>query len=154
MGTPDAFGRLLEALESEAIPYLIIGMSAAIAQGVMGSTIDIDLWIDLPPRSSMRVLNIARRAGATVGANTVVYLEDARPVNFVSTVTGLGTFKSESRHAVRAEIGGRKVRVLGLRRIQRSKRAVGRDKDHLHVRLIEGFLRCRRGARARRTKQR
>lgn len=120
----------------------------------MGSTIDIDLWIDLPPPSYMRFPNIARRAGATVGANTVVYLEDARPVNFVSTVTGLGTFQSESRHAVRAEIGGRKVRVLGLRRIQRSKRAVGRDKDHLHVRLIEDFLRCRRGARARRSKPR
>lgn len=126
MGTPDAFGRLLEALESEAIPYLIIGMSAAIAQGVMGSTLDIHLWINLPPRSSMRVLNIARRAGATVGANTVVYLEDGRPVNLVHTVTGLETFQSESRHAVRAQICGRKVRVLGLRRIQRSKRAVGR----------------------------
>lgn len=154
MGTPDAFGRLLEALESEVIPYLIIGMSAAIAQGVMGSTIDIHLWINLPPRSSMRVLNIARRAGATVGANTVVYLEDGRPVNFVYTVTGLGTLQSESRHAVRAQICGRKVRVLGLRRIQRSKRAVGRDKDQLHVRLIEDFLRCRRGARVRRSKPR
>ncbi|HKQ36686.1 MAG TPA: hypothetical protein VJ063_01335 [Verrucomicrobiae bacterium] len=39
----------------------MIGMSAAIAQGVMANTLDVDLWVDLPARQYMRVLNIARR---------------------------------------------------------------------------------------------
>ena len=52
---------------------MMIGMSAAIAQGVMGSTLDIDVWIDLPPRQHMRVQNLAVASGATMGANTVVY---------------------------------------------------------------------------------
>lgn len=62
-------------------------MSAAIAQGVMGSTLDIDVWVDLPPRQYMRVQNLAMASGATMGANTVVDLEDGAPINFVYEVT-------------------------------------------------------------------
>lgn len=120
-------------------------MAAAIAQGVMGSTLDIDVWVDLPPRSYMRVQNIAQRTGATFGANTVVYLEDGRPVNFVYEVTGLGSFPSELKRAVKASLYGREVPMLSLSRIQHSKRAVGRDKDLLHLKLIDDFLKCRKG---------
>ncbi|MBL9176320.1 MAG: hypothetical protein JNL10_22445 [Verrucomicrobiales bacterium] len=42
VGQPDAFARLLAALEADGIWFMIIGMSAAIAQGVMGSTLDIE----------------------------------------------------------------------------------------------------------------
>jgi len=31
-------------------------MSAAILQGVPATTLDTDLWLDLPPRQSIRVL--------------------------------------------------------------------------------------------------
>ena len=75
--------RLLEALETENIRFILIGMSAAIVQGVMETTLDVDLWIDLPKRQYMRVQNIARVAGCTVGASTVVYTQDGTPVNFV-----------------------------------------------------------------------
>ena len=47
--------RLLEALEAEDVRFILIGMSAAIVQGVMGSTLDVDLWVDLPARQYMRV---------------------------------------------------------------------------------------------------
>src|SRR5207249_6403263 len=63
--------RLLEALEAEKIRYTIIGMSAAIAQGVMANTLDVDIWVDLPARQYMRVQNIARNLGGTMAANTV-----------------------------------------------------------------------------------
>jgi len=148
LGGSDAFGRLLAALEADGIRYMIIGMSAAIAQGVMGSTLDIDVWIDLPARQYMRVQNLALKTGATLGANTVAYLEDGRPVNFVYEVTGLGTFRSERKHAIPALLYGRQVPVLSLSRIQRSKRAIGRDKDLLHLKLIADFLKCRRRLKA------
>ena len=124
---------------------MIIGMAAAIAQGVMGSTLDIDVWVDLPPRQYMRVQNLAVTTGATIGANTVVYLEDGTPVNFVYEVTGLGSFESERRHGHPLILRGKEVAVLDLKRIQKSKRAIGRDKDRLHLRLIADFLKCRRG---------
>jgi hypothetical protein len=144
LGQADAFGRLLAALEAADIRFLVIGMSAAIAQGVMGATLDIDLWIDLPARQYMRVQTLAHKTGATIGANTVVYLDDGIPVNFVYDVTGLGDFSAEWKHQVPALLHGRQVPVLKLTRIQKSKQAIRRDKDLLHIRLIADFLKCQR----------
>ena len=122
----------------------MIGMSAAIAQGIMSTTLDVDVWIDLPARQYIRVLNIARRVGANVAANTVVYLEDGTPVNFVYEVTGLGKFDSETKQLPRVLIAGHATPVLPLEKIVQSKQAIGRDKDKLHVNQIHEFLRCRR----------
>lgn len=134
----------METLEAEQIGYVLIGMAAAVAQGVMANTLDVDLWIDLPVRQYMRVLNLARRLGATVAANTVVYLGDGTPVNFVYEVTGLSSFAREARQVTHALIHGHNVPVLRLQRILKSKAAVGRDKDKLHILHIRDFLRCQR----------
>jgi hypothetical protein len=136
----------LEALEAEKIGFMMIGMSAAIAQGVAATTLDIDLWINLRPRDYMRILNIARAVGATVAANTVVYLRDGKPVNFVYEVTGLGSFLKELKYAKNFEIYGHGIPVLNLNRIMKSKGEVGRDKDKLHILLIKEFLRVQRKA--------
>lgn len=61
---------------------MLIGMSAAVVQGVAGQTLDVDVWIGLPSRQHMRPINIAVGQGAAIAAKTVVYLEDGTPVNF------------------------------------------------------------------------
>jgi hypothetical protein len=137
----------LEALEAEKIRYILIGMSAAVAQGVMANTLDIDLWIELPSRQYMRVMNLAIDQGATMAAKTVVYLEDGVPVNFVYEVTGLGKFASEWRYTVKTMLHGHEVPVLKLERILKSKEAIRRDKDELHILHIREFLGLRRKAR-------
>jgi len=38
-------------------------MSAAILQGCPATTLDTDLWIDLPPREYMRVLRLCLKPG-------------------------------------------------------------------------------------------
>jgi len=139
--------RLLEALEAEEIPYILIGMSAAVLQGVLGQTLDVDLWIGLSTRQYMRVINIAIKHGATAAANTVVYLKDGMPVNFVFEVTGLASFKTEHKKAHRISFHGKKIPVLPLERIRKSKSAIRRDKDLLHVKLIEEFLRCQKAGK-------
>lgn len=125
---------------------MLIGMSAALAQGVMGTTFDVDLWVDLPSRQYMRVQNLARLQGATVAANTVVYLEDGTPVNFVFEVTGLGPFSREYKYARQLRFRDVRLPVLALKRIVKSKAAIRRDKDLLHLKLISDFLRCQRVA--------
>ena len=49
-------------------------MSGAILQGVPATTLDTGIWIDLPPRQYMRVINLCLRQGAKMRANTVVDL--------------------------------------------------------------------------------
>ena len=87
--------RLMGALGQEKIGFLLIGMSAAIVQGVPGSTLDVDLWIDLPERQHMRPVKVALAQDARMLRNTVIELSDETLVNFVYKVTGLGSFAEE-----------------------------------------------------------
>lgn len=119
-------------------------MSAAILQGVPGSTQDIDLWLDLQPRQYMRVINLARSLGAQMIRNTVVELRDGTLVNFVYEVTGLRKFASEFRHAKMLLFHGRKVPVMPLERIRKSKEAIRRPKDLVHLEYIAELLRLKR----------
>lgn len=123
---------------------MLIGMSAAIVQGVMESTLDVDVWIDLPARQYMRLQNIARRQGGAMGATTVSYLEDGTPLNFVFEVNGLGSFAKEFRHTKRLPFQGRETPVLKLERILKSKEFIRRDKDLPHIIQIKGLLKCRK----------
>lgn len=146
---PHPIARLLEALEAEDIRYILVGMSAAIVQGVMGTTLDVDFWIDLPPREYMRVQNIARKLGGTVGANTVVYAPDGTPLNFIfGGLAGLDSFKLESKRTRKMLFRGKKISVLKLERILKSKETLRRDKDLLHSIHIRELLRCQRALKA------
>jgi hypothetical protein len=112
-------------------------MSAAILQGVPATTLDTDLWIDLPERQYIQVLNLCRKLGAIIRANTVVDLEDGSTVNFLYRVDGLLSFAQEFKRARRLRWLGAKVAVLPLARIYRSKKFVGRPKDLAHLPLLE-----------------
>jgi hypothetical protein len=144
----------LEALETENIRFILIGMSAAIVQGVMETTLDVDLWIDLPKRQYMRVQNIARSVGCAIAANTVVYTEDGTPVNFVYEVNGLGAFASEWKKTESMAFRGKNIPVLKLERILKSKETIRRDKDLSHIIHIRELLRCRRALKAKIAKPR
>lgn len=112
-------------------------MSAAILQGCPATTLDTDLWIDLPPREYMRVLRLCQTLGATVRADTVVDLSDGSVVNFLYHIDGLLGFAREYRGARRIQWMNTTVAVLPLSRILRSKKAVGRPKDLAHVPLLQ-----------------
>jgi len=112
-------------------------MSAAILQGTPATTLDTDLWIDLPSRQYIRVLNLCRQLGATVRANTVVDLSDGSMVNFLYRVDGLRSFGYEFQHAKRLKWLGTTVAVLPLGRVYRSKTFVGRPKDLAHLPLLK-----------------
>ena len=146
--------RLLEALETEKIRFMLIGMSAAIVQGVMETTLDVEFWVDLPSRQYIRVQNIARRLGCSVVANTVVYAPDGTPVNFVfDEVGGLGSFTQESKHTQKMMFRGKKIPVLKLERILKSNETIRRDKDLLHIIQIRELLRCRRSLNAKKIRK-
>ncbi len=115
-------------------------MTAAILQGVPATTLDADLWIDLPERQYIRVLNICLKLGARVVANTVVALMDDTLVNFLYRVDGLASFGTESRRAITLDWLGFKVKVLPLERIIRSKEHIARPKDLAHLPLLKEVL--------------
>jgi len=111
-------------------------MSAAVLQGVPATTLDTDIWIDLPERQYVKVLAVCRRLGGEILARTVVSLRDDTLVNFLYRVDGLGAFNIEAKNAVRLRWFGMKIDVLPLESIIRSKEAVGREKDLAHLPLL------------------
>ena len=121
-------------------------MTAAILQGVPATTLDTDLWIDLPERSYIRILRLCQKLGATVLANTVVELTDGSAVNFLYHVDGLLRFGTEFKRAKRLIWLGTKVAVLGLPRIYQSKKLVGRPKDIAHLPLLKQTMVLKRRA--------
>ena len=115
-------------------------MSGAILQGVPATPLATDLWIDLPSRQYIRILNICRTLGGRIRANTVVDLSDESTVNFVYEVHGLKSFHQEYGRAKRINWLGTKVSVLPLERIYASKQFVGRPKDIAHLPLLKQIM--------------
>jgi hypothetical protein len=125
-------------------------MSAAILQGVPATTLDTDIWIDLPSRQYMRILNLCRGLGARVRANTIVDLSDGSMVNFLYEVHGLRGFDYEYQRARSVRWLRTVVAVLPLERIHASKKFVGRPKDLAHLPLLEQAIKLRRRLEQRR----
>ena len=119
-------------------------MAAAILQGVVMTTLDTDIWVELPERQYIRLLNLCVKQGATAVSPTVYVLADGRVVNFLFRVDGIRSFAAEYPNAISARLEREAVKVLPLERIMKSKKAVLRDKDRLHILQIERFLKGRK----------
>jgi len=126
-------------------------MTAAVLQGTPVTTFDVDLWIDLPSRRYIQVMNLARKLGAQMVANTVALLPGDLPINFVYSVGGLNSFKKEYGAARRLRWMGRSIAVLPLERIYASKKFVGRPKDLAHLPLLEQTMKLKRHLRRQRS---
>jgi len=126
-------------------------MTAAVLQGTPVTTFGVDLWIDLPSRRYIQVINLARKLGAQMVANTVALLPGDLPINFVYSVGGLNSFNKEYSAARRLRWMGRSIAVLPLERIYASKKFVGRPKDLAHLPLLEQTMSLKRHLRRQRS---
>ena len=126
---------------------MLVGMSAANLQGVLASTVDVDVWISLPPRQYMRVINLCRKLKATIQSPNKVFLSDETPVDFIYELGGLQSFEKEFLRATKLPFHGLKISVLPLKRICKSKEIAARDKDKLHILLIRQVLKLERSAK-------
>ena len=88
----------------------------------------------------MKAVNVALRNGAQAVRSTVVELTDGTLVNFVYEVTGLPAFARVIGRARKVVWNGIEVAVLPLELIKKSKAAIRRPKDLLHIELIEQRL--------------
>jgi hypothetical protein len=122
----------------------MVGMSAAIIQGVPATTLDTDIWVDLPERQYIHLLNLVHRQGGTGLAPTMYALADGSLVNFIFSMTGLKKFAAEYEHAREMLWNGLKIRVLPLERIYQSKKASARDKDLAHLPILERVMRAQK----------
>src|SRR5882724_2341431 len=116
--------RLIQSLGKEEIRFQLVGMSAAILQGVIVTTIDTDIWVDLPERQYIKLMNLVLKQGGEALAPTLYALADGRLINFLFSVHGVRSFDIEYRRAIDTTIEGQPIKVLPLERILKSKKAI------------------------------
>jgi hypothetical protein len=124
-------------------------MTAAVLQGAPVTTFDVDLWVDLPSRQYMRVMNLALKLGAEMVRNTVAVLPGDLTINFVYEITVLNSFTAEYRKTRTLQWMGRRVAVLPLERIHKSKSIIRRPKDLAHLPVLEQTMRLQKRLRRR-----
>lgn len=114
---------LLEALNRHGVRFLIVGLGAAVLEGALLATQDIDLWFERPP---------------AFGGPELERLD------VVLTAHGLEPFEVEYRDAILHQVDGVPVHVLPLERVITSKRSTGRPKDLAALPALEATLIARR----------
>lgn len=132
----------LKELTKRDIPFMIVGLSAAVLQGAPVSTHDVDLWFkDL---SNPEIAKAVQSAGG-IYIPTMIMMQtpprlagkDFEFLDIVTHLHGLDDFEREYQHAITIEIEGISLKVLPLERIIQSKKAAGRLKDKAVLPALE-----------------
>lgn len=127
----------LLALSELGVPYLLVGMSAALLQGARGATEDLDLWFE--NLDDPRIGEAARRAGGfwVTRAQPPLLGGMSERFDVVVSMSGLPDFAKEYAGAGDLRLEGVPLRLLPLERILASKKAANRPKDRAAVEALE-----------------
>lgn len=145
---------LLQRLCDADIDFVVVGGFAAMLHGSSLLTRDLDVCAvltrenvaklrqvlqDIHPahRDNVR-LSFLDNPAPDVEVRNLYLRTDLGPVDFLSSVAGVGGFEAVRANAIDVELFGRRCRVISLDDLIRSKEALGRDKDreglrHLHA---------------------
>jgi len=138
---------LFAALNRRGVPFLIVGMGAAILEGAPLATQDLDLWFSAI--DDERIRRAAKDAGgfwiSGFGMQPPAFGGDGLSrLDIVLTADGLDAFDTEYARAIELEIDGVRVHILPIERVIASKRATGRAKDAAQLPALEATLLARR----------
>ncbi len=139
---------LLQRLCDAEIDFVIVGGFAAILHGSSLLTRDLDVCAVLSRESVAKLREILRdlhpehrlshprlsfldNPDPGVEVKNLYLRTDLGPVDFLSSVAGVGDFDSVRTNAIEVELFGRRCRVMSLDDLIRAKEAIGREKDLL-----------------------
>lgn len=143
MADPLIFGEreieFLKELVRQKVEFMIVGLSAAALQGAPVVTQDIDLWFrTLPdPGITQALKKFDGNYIPPVAGNPPMMAGDGVELfDIVVHMHGLGEFEDELEHTIKIPLGRTKVLVLDLERIIASKKATGRAKDKIVLKVL------------------
>lgn len=146
-GLNDDFLDILRALVEAGAEFVVVGAHAMAIHGVPRATGDFDVLVHPTPENARRVLGAVEAFGAPIEAHGVKRADFEAPGNVyqvglpprrIDLMTGLSgvDFAEAWASRVEIEIEGMQIPFLGLEALRRNKRATGRDKDLLDLRLL------------------
>jgi len=157
---PADYGQIIRRLREQEVEFVILGATAAIAQGAPIGTIDLDLGYRRTQENIKRLVRALKPfhprprgldetlpftfsvQSISRGCN-FTFVTDAGDLDLLGHITGLGDYDAMIANAVSLRMFGRSVLVMGLEDVIRSKRAAGRAKDKAALPVLEETLRLR-----------
>ncbi len=147
-GLNQDFLDLLDAFVDSKVEFLVVGAHALAAHGVVRATGDLDIWVRPTPENAARVVAGLTSFGAPLAQHGVTQADFSRggtvyqmglPPRRVDVLTEITGVDFESGWAGRFElpVHGHRVAFLGHEALLVNKRATGREKDLLDVKLLE-----------------
>lgn len=145
--------RLLQRLCEADLDFVIVGGFAAMLHGSALLTRDLDVCLVLTANNVARLREVFRALHPThrhtpqrlsfldsPGPDTALdnlYLQtDLGPVDFLGSITGVGSHQQVRANAIEVEVFGRRVRVISVADLIKSKQAMGREKDRLALKEL------------------
>ncbi|MEO7086999.1 MAG: hypothetical protein ABI442_11410 [Gemmatimonadaceae bacterium] len=142
--------RLLTALDTVRLDYVVVGMAAAALQGAPVMTQDVDLLVRDTPLTRSRIDELAKHIGAgrplpvseLSTTLTLIGGEVAVDVLF-DRLPGGHSFEGIRARAVTIALGGHAALVASLDDVIASKEAIGRPKDLASLPILRDTQRIR-----------
>jgi hypothetical protein len=138
--------RFLEELVRNRVPFMIVGAGAAALQGAPMVTDDIDLWFqDLQHpgiTKALATVNGRLLEPLTFGFQSPPMFcgKAVERFDIVVHVHGVEGFRKELGRAIRVQLGTRRIPVMSLQRILRSKMAANREKDRAVIPVLKDVI--------------
>jgi predicted nucleotidyltransferase len=149
--------QLVQRLCEADIDFVIVGGYAAVLHGSSHVTRDLDVCMvlssanveklreifkDLHPthRFTPQRLSFLNNPDPGVSLKNLYLQTDIGAVDFLSTITGVGSFEDVGRGAVSVELFGKRLRVIGVEDLIKAKEALGREKDVLVAKELRAIL--------------
>ena len=153
MAQPADFEAILTALDAAGVEFVVIGGLALVAHGGARATVDVDLAYSREARNLERLAlalqgfrpwlrGASRELPFALDAETLrsglnfTLSSEAGDIDLMGEVPGLGAFEDVQATSVAVEVFGRRIAILSLEGLERSKRAAGRAKDLLDLATI------------------
>ena len=142
------FRDLLLCLEEARVRFLIVGAHALAVHGVPRATGDIDVLVAPEPRNAERLIRALEQFGAPIESHGVSQKDFEEPgrvyqmglpprrIDVMTSIEGVD-FSEAERSAVRAEVDGLVLPVLGRAQLLANKLATGRPKDLVDAKLLQ-----------------
>ena len=140
------FADLLCAFIDHEVRFLVVGAYALAAHGLPRATGDLDVWIEPTPENAGRAMRALRAFGAPTAqltetelATPGVILEIGLPpirIDILTTISGVSFAEAWPARLI-ARFDEIEVPALGREHLILDKRATGRPKDLIDLRVLE-----------------
>lgn len=144
---PD-FADMLHALVESNVEFVVVGAHAMAMHGMPRATGDLDIFVRPSPENAARVLDALRAFGAPLDAHGVTLHDLTTPgtvyqlglpprrIDLLTEISGL-SFREAWASRVVVDLDSLRIGFLGRDALIRNKRATGRDKDLVDLRILE-----------------